>query len=74
MFELTDPVIHYKSTKGRRGVYGRTDRGEKGISDFFRTHQCNELCRMLKGHVSKRNPLPMQAKGTKSKKGRKKGH
>ena len=46
-FELTDPVIHYKSKSGRRAVFGRTDRGPKGINDFYKTHQCSELCRAL---------------------------
>ena len=72
VFELTDPVIHYKSSQGRSAVYGRTDRGQKGINDFFRTHKCNDLCMLLKGHVSKNNPLPKQAKkghGKSKKKG-----
>jgi hypothetical protein len=46
-FELTDPVIHYRSKSGRRAVFGRTDRGPKGITNFFKTHQCNELCYAL---------------------------
>ena len=46
-FEFTDPVIHYKSSTGRKHVFGRTDRGKKGMSDFFQTHDCGELCRML---------------------------
>lgn len=47
MFEFTDPVIHYNSHTGRSNVFGRTDQGKRGITAFFRTHQCNELCRML---------------------------
>lgn len=46
-FELTDPVIHYASSSGRKGVYGRTDRGRAGIASFFETHECNCLCVML---------------------------
>ena len=46
-FELTDPAIHYKSASGRRHVFGRTDRGEKGINAFFKTHTCSALCRAL---------------------------
>ena len=46
-FELTDPVIHDRSMTGRRGVFGRTDRGLKGIDNFYETHQCTELCRAL---------------------------
>ena len=47
MFELTDPVIHYKSGRNREHVYGKTDKGQKGINDFFQTHKCNNLCRAL---------------------------
>lgn len=46
-FELTDPVIHYSSTTGRKNVFGRTDRGKSGSKDFFVSHKCGELCRML---------------------------
>ena len=46
-FELTDPAIHYKSASGRTHVFGRTDRGEKGINAFFKTHVCSALCRAL---------------------------
>ena len=34
--ELTDPAIHYASTKGRRMVYGRTDKGKTGMNTFFK--------------------------------------
>ena len=47
VFELTDPVIHYKSSKGNRNTYGRTDHGTKGMSEFFKTHKCSSLCRMV---------------------------
>lgn len=47
VFELTDPVIHYRSKSGRRQVYGRTDLGKKGMHKFFKTHQCNDVCRLL---------------------------
>lgn len=48
LFELTDPVIHFRSKKGYRNhLFGRTNRGRKGINDFFRTHTCTPLCRML---------------------------
>lgn len=46
-FELTDPAIHYKSTRNRRGVFGRTDRDKKGMKMFFDTHKCTDLCRLL---------------------------
>lgn len=48
VFELTDPVIHYSSTSGRRQVFGRSDRGKKGVSSFFRTHECSELCNAVR--------------------------
>eukprot|EP01049_Picozoa_sp_SAG25_P011882 SAG25_NODE_1513_length_2865_cov_3.743312_1_plen_338_part_00 len=47
LFELTDPVIHYKSNHGRKNVFGRTDHGQKGMDKFFCTHECNALCRLL---------------------------
>lgn len=47
VYKLTDPVIHYSSSRGRTNVFGRTDRGQKGINSFFRTHKCSELCRAL---------------------------
>ena len=54
LFELTDPVIHYRSRKGRKHVYGRTDHGRKGVDKFFCTHHCNALCRMLRMPGDKR--------------------
>jgi len=46
-FELTDPAIHYASTKGRRMVYGRTDKGKTGMRTFFNTHKCTNICKYL---------------------------
>ncbi|KAL7521922.1 hypothetical protein ACHAWX_006614 [Stephanocyclus meneghinianus] len=46
LFELTDPVIHYSEMTDRRD-FGRTDRGQQGIDDFFRSHKCSNLCHML---------------------------
>jgi hypothetical protein len=46
-FKFTDPVIHYTSSSGKKNVFGRTDRGKNGTHDFFKTHKCSELCRML---------------------------
>jgi hypothetical protein len=46
-FELTDPAIHYDSTKGRRMVFGRTDKGRSGMNTFFRTHKCTKICAFL---------------------------
>lgn len=46
LFELTDPVIHY-SEMTDRADFGRTDRGQQGIDDFFKSHKCSGLCHML---------------------------
>ena len=46
-YELTDPVIHYKSSRGVKNTFGRTDCGKQGISDFLRTHICNPLCKLV---------------------------
>jgi hypothetical protein len=47
VYRLTDPCIHYVSTRGRRMVHGRTDKGWQGMRDFFKTHACNSLCHLL---------------------------
>merc|ERR1712167_318467 len=47
MFEFTDPCIHYASMHNRSHVFGRTDRGRKGMREFFETHKCNALCKAL---------------------------
>jgi hypothetical protein len=46
VFELTDPAIHYKK-RTDRDDYGRTDLDENGIEQFFHTHVCSDLCRMV---------------------------
>lgn len=48
-FRFTDPVIHYRSTKDstKKGIFGRTDKGHKGINNFFKTHQCSDLCELV---------------------------
>lgn len=46
VFEMTDPAIHYKE-RTSRDDFGRTDLGVNGIEDFFRTHVCSDLCRMV---------------------------
>ena len=45
-FVLVDPVIH-SDGDGGGGAFGRTDRGQKGMADFLRSHECNALCRAL---------------------------
>jgi hypothetical protein len=52
LLQFSDPVIHYynKDCTDRRCVHGRTDRGRKGIEDFFDTHCCEEqsnLCQLV---------------------------
>ena len=47
VFEFTDPVMHYFSKSGRNYVFGRTDQGQKGIDNFFKTHKCNNVCKAL---------------------------
>jgi len=44
-FELTDPCIHTSKDRGR--LFGNTDRGKKGQLQFFHTHQCNAVCKLL---------------------------
>lgn len=53
-FQFTDPVIHFKSRRGRNNVFGRTDRGPKGVHDFFKSHTCSPLCRALNRRWVKR--------------------
>lgn len=44
MFLMTDPAIH---TKYRSKGCDSTNRGEKGMHNFFRSHRCNPLCEIL---------------------------
>ena len=39
-YVLTDPVV-----MSRTGVYGATDLGANGISNFFFHHKCNQFCK-----------------------------
>ena len=58
VFEFTDPVIHYRSTTNRTNVYGRTDRGKKGMDAFWKTHICSQLCKKIswrQSHVVSNN-------------------
>ena len=48
IFRLTDPVVHYQSSSDCRHVYGRTDKGSEGMRKFFRTHNCSNLCKILR--------------------------
>ena len=42
-----DPVIHYQSKTGKKQEFGRTDLGRRGVREFFKTHECNDVCRLL---------------------------
>jgi len=57
-FLLTDPVTHHIATK--RGQlereYGRTDRGERGFLDFFRTHKVSLVVAVAVGARPRRRP------------------
>ncbi|XRB13182.1 VWFA domain-containing protein [Pseudoscourfieldia marina] len=58
-FRFTDPVIHQGEGKEEENTRsdgtpdrkvranGPTDRGDIGIANFFRSHECNEICRRL---------------------------
>ena len=39
-FVLTDPVVHYVSSTGRKHKNGATDKGFEGVKRFFKTHVC----------------------------------
>ena len=43
-FVLTDPVVHYVSSRGKKHKNGATDKGLEGVKRFFGTHECNALC------------------------------
>ena len=47
-FVLTDPVVHYVSSRGKRHLNGATDKGLEGVKRFFGTHKCNALCAKMK--------------------------
>lgn len=47
-FVLTDPVVHYVSSRGKRHKNGATDKGLEGVKRFFNTHKCNALCAKMK--------------------------
>ena len=39
---LTDPQVHSLGTPSQ---YGRADRGQQGMDEFFSQHTCGEICR-----------------------------
>jgi len=52
-FELSDPAVHYRSNKGQKMVFGRTDKGQKGVQNFFNSHKCTGICKFME--LSKKN-------------------
>lgn len=50
VYELTDPVIHHRSSTATEKKYGKTDLGLAGMEKFFASHQCTPLC----DHIKKR--------------------
>mmetsp|Transcript_8954 Transcript_8954/g.26534 ORF Transcript_8954/g.26534 Transcript_8954/m.26534 type:complete len:105 (-) Transcript_8954:37-351(-) len=58
MFELTAPVIHHWSAKGRRRNFGRTDHGKRGIHNFWKTHRCSPVCSMIRPRFYPRPTAP----------------
>jgi hypothetical protein len=46
-FVLTDPVVHYVCTTGKRHTNGATDKGLQGVKKFFETHVCCALCKKM---------------------------
>lgn len=44
---LTDPVVHYVCTTGKRHKNGATDKGLQGVKKFFETHLCCALCKKM---------------------------
>jgi hypothetical protein len=45
-FLLTDPALHTNHKQSDKN-FGRTNLGRRGMKAFFKTHQCNALCRLL---------------------------
>lgn len=52
-FELSDPAVHYASKTGRAMVFGRTDKGKRGMQLFFNTHKCTDICKLMQ--LTKKN-------------------
>jgi len=43
-FVLTDPSVHSTDLK----LFGESNLGQEGIDEFFKSHSCNQICRLLK--------------------------
>ena len=47
-FEFTDPVIHKCSRhKTKQNYFGRTNHGKEGFDAFYKSHKCNDWCKLL---------------------------
>jgi len=46
-FILTDPACHKLASRGEAREFGDSNLGEKGLSQFFISHQCNQFCRAM---------------------------
>lgn len=42
---LTHPYVHYNRPDD---AFGKTNQGQAGIDEFFRSHTCNRICRALR--------------------------
>jgi len=48
---LTDPAIHTNDRRKELSRFpGDSDHGYKGMQNFFATHRCNEICKLLDLH------------------------
>ena len=46
-FNLTDPACHKLASGGEAHEFGDSNLGEKGFTQFFSCHQCNQFCRAM---------------------------
>jgi Alpha-kinase family len=69
VLQLSDPVIHHYSHHGlgQKNGHRRTDRGRKGIEDFFAKHSCREHCGGLCQLVKRGFAAPRQRSKAKCK-------
>lgn len=64
LFKFTDPVIHYHNClkENNTKVYGRSDKGRRGIQAFFASHKCNALCRLVtQGYMTGHQKQPQHS-------------
>ena len=56
---LTDPAIHHKTK-----TLGDSNLGEKGFTEFFRTHKCNKVCEEMRLEKHSTQTLEIDDAGT----------